>query len=207
MQLETTEENKEHFLRDREISTHFIGFSSPWTVDVQSGILNVQRLRTCQQQKFFRPWTRGSTSYNQCCYLKSQIAKGLARCGIPPDHTVQESSLHRSAAVCMELPRAHSIVLQEPDTFKPFPFESGHLHREVVAVNEHANISLHMHEQRVIHDLSRSARSALANEHWRPPCSTAFCSKTTYSIRFPSSRVSLSSMTFITKVRLLCASS
>ena len=43
-----------------------------------------------------------------------------ARCGIPPDHTVQERSFHRGVAIRMELPRARSIVFLEQDAFKLF---------------------------------------------------------------------------------------
>ena len=48
----------------------------------------------------------------------------------------------------MELSRALSVARREQDAFEPFLFMGAHLHHEVITVNEQANISFHVHQQR-----------------------------------------------------------
>ena len=68
------------------------------------------------------------------------------RCGLENEASIAalpsewESSVH------------FSIVFRDQDAFEPFVFMSGHLHHEVVAVNEQSYISFHMHKQCKIAD-------------------------------------------------------
>ena len=47
----------------------------------------------------------------------------------------------------MELHRALSILFREQDALEPFLFMGGHLHHEVVTVDEQSKISLHLQKQ------------------------------------------------------------
>ena len=86
----------------------------------------------------------------------------------------QERTLHRSVAIRMKLPRAHSTVLREQDACEPLLFMSGHLRNDVVTVNDLLNIAFHVYKMTGVDEtlselkfLSKSARKALANDQWR----------------------------------------
>ena len=103
--------------------------------------------------KFFRVQTNCNKRHHWRCFVQFQVAKHHrdvcrvslqlcpASCGVPPDHTVQECAFRCNASIRVDLPCALSVVHGELHALEPYLFVSGHLHRDVVAVNEWSRVS------------------------------------------------------------------